>query len=264
MRQDCALHGFKFRTRLHAELAVQRLASGVVDGQGVGLAAGSIQRPHQLRLEGLAQWSVCHEAAQLGDLGEVTARGKLGVDPPLNDDAPKLIEPDTLRAHGVLTGNVRKCGPPPQSKRGREPARGGLRIARLRGSCRLGGELLERRDVDCRRSRAGAGSRGAGSRSGPAPRALRRPATWTRRAWRTLIGGSAPHTSSTSRSLLTVRPSSRTSIARIARWRALADLDRPARTDDLERAQDPELHDGHRRTACTDLRRLAVALTGPL
>ena len=148
MIEDGSLEFLQFPTRLNPELAVEDLASVVIDVERVRLAPRAIEREHQASRERLAQRHLRDDPAQLGHDGEMMAAGELGIDSPLERERTKLVEPRPLSSGDVARGEIPERRASPQTEGGRQGRGRGLGLAVFEGARRVGHEGLEPLDVD--------------------------------------------------------------------------------------------------------------------
>ena len=83
----------------------------------VGLAAGAIQREHQLRREPLAQRVLAERRRELPDHLRVAAVGELALEAPFERGEPQLLEPRDLALRERLEREIRQRRPSPQRQR---------------------------------------------------------------------------------------------------------------------------------------------------
>jgi hypothetical protein len=81
--QDRVLEVPQVAAGLQAELIAQQFACLAVRGERVGLAAGAVERQHQLGAQPLPQRMLWDERLELGAEGDVSADRELRVDPVL-------------------------------------------------------------------------------------------------------------------------------------------------------------------------------------
>ncbi len=91
MLEDTALEGAELGRRLEPEL-VQCRARVAVRGEGVGLAAGAIERHDALRLKVLPMRMTCDEGVELRDEARVASGGEIGIDSRLEGRQATLLE----------------------------------------------------------------------------------------------------------------------------------------------------------------------------
>jgi hypothetical protein len=134
----------QLRTRLDAELIDQQPPAGREDVERLGLAAGAVQREHQLPTQALAQRVLGDQRLELrGDLA-VTAQSQPRLHVVLEGGDPLLLQaPDRLLGPR-LVAQVGERRAAPQRQRLGQHVGGVLRAGRLP---RAGRQLLEARDV---------------------------------------------------------------------------------------------------------------------
>ena len=106
LAQDPSLQLADARRRLEP-LLVQHRAEVAIGGQRVGLAAGAVEREHELRPQPLAQRLAAGQRLELAGQVAVAAQRQLGVDPVLEADAPTLLQVRRLRG-GERLGELRQ------------------------------------------------------------------------------------------------------------------------------------------------------------
>ena len=133
---------------VEAELAIERLARIAVGLERLGLAAGPVERQHQLRPQSFAGWMVRDQPLQLRDQRLVAAEGEVGLDPILDRDQPRLLEPGDLVLGERLIGEVGERRPAPERERLIEARRRSVGVAAVERLAALGGEPGETLRVD--------------------------------------------------------------------------------------------------------------------
>ena len=116
--EDLRLESFELGAGLDSELVDEAGARILVDLQGFGLPARTIQRKHQLPAKRLAERMVAHERLELADHVSVLAELEIGVDPLAEDDEPQLLEPPGLRLCEVVERELSERWTPPQIEGG--------------------------------------------------------------------------------------------------------------------------------------------------
>ena len=102
-----ALEALQLAARLEAELLDQRVAGAAVGVERVGLAAGAIEREHQLRVEALAVAVLGGQRLELGDeLAVCAAELEVEVDSLLERRQAQLGEPRGLAAGRAVERRV--------------------------------------------------------------------------------------------------------------------------------------------------------------
>ena len=181
LAQDRLLEPRELRRRLDPERVDQRAPQRAVGGERVLLAAGAVERGHQLGGEALVGRVLVHERLELGDEPAVLAERELGLDALLERGEAQLLEPRDRRRRERLVGEVGERRAAPQrerlaqqrrprarARRARAPtaASSASRSKRLRSSVsRPGADEVARRP---RLDRAGRGAC-AGPRPGAGP-----------------------------------------------------------------------------------------------
>src|SRR5215207_6629727 len=89
-------------------------ARGDIGLERLGLAAGSVQREHALRVEPLAQRMLVDQALELRQRFLVASGGEVAVDGELRRPEPQLVEPPDLGTREGLTADVGQRGAAPQ------------------------------------------------------------------------------------------------------------------------------------------------------
>ena len=217
--EDGPLEVLQFPTRLNPELAVEDLASLVIDVERVRLAPRAIEREHQASRERLAQRHLSDDPAQLGHDFEMVAAGQLSIDSPLEYERTKLVEPRPLSSGGIARGEIPERRASPQTEGGSQGRGRGLRLAAFEGTRRVG-----RRGTRTARRRprsllTEADSRWAVSRSSPGPGPAGGPPRAPRARAVHRAADRRLQISSISRSPVTVLPTFNTRSARTARGR---------------------------------------------
>ena len=104
-----------------AELVDQRPAGVVERRERVRLAAGVVEREHQLRAEPLAQRMAGDLRLELADQLGAAAQREIGLDPVLERRQPLLLEPRDLRLRERLVGHVGQRRAAPDRERLPQP-----------------------------------------------------------------------------------------------------------------------------------------------
>jgi hypothetical protein len=160
--QDALLQSAELVVRLQSELARQRPAGVPVDRQRIGLAPRAVQREHQLSAEALVQRMLGDELFQLRNDRVVSTELEVGVDSPLEQLEPQLLEAEDLRPCERHVCELRKRRPAPESERLVQQHRtlGSRRFCRKREG-RLRPVGVDRRRVDGERVAGRNGGQGA-------------------------------------------------------------------------------------------------------
>jgi hypothetical protein len=91
--EDRQLKVLELRARLDRQLLGKQCTPGAVGCQRLGLAAGAVQREHQLPAQPFAQWVLGHQPLKLGAQRAVPAKRQLRLDPVLHRGQPARFEP---------------------------------------------------------------------------------------------------------------------------------------------------------------------------
>ena len=225
--ENGALEPLQLGARLDAELVHERLARPRELGQGVRLAAGAVEREHQLRPRPLAQRLRLDESLQLGDHLGVPAELEIEVDPVLQRRQPQLLQPEPVELRLAA----------PERERRTEP------LGALRGRERLGlgAQLLEPGQVEI-----GGGDLDHVAGAPPLDHVVPERLPQLRdvdlervlRRLRRLVAPERVRQAVDRDDVVRVQQQRRQQRARLRP----ADGHRPAVVIDLQRAQDPELH----------------------
>jgi hypothetical protein len=129
LHEDPALQLAKLRPGLEPQVLDQARAPGAKSGQRVGLAAGPVERKHELPERALAERVLSHERLQLGHEGTVAPERQLGVDPLLDGEQPPLLEPFGLASGEPQVCEVGERGSAPERERGSQRSLRGLGVA---------------------------------------------------------------------------------------------------------------------------------------
>ena len=121
--QDRALELLEGRARLDSELVDEDAACVLICLQSLGLAAGSIQRRHQLPPQALAERVLADERLELPGELVVAPEREVGLDAELDRPQPDLLEPARSQAGRTLVGEVRERRASPQRQCVDEPPR---------------------------------------------------------------------------------------------------------------------------------------------
>ena len=187
------------RPRLDPELGAERDAAVAVDLERLGLAAGPVERRHQLPRMRSRSGCCATSVAQLAYERAVAAEREIGVDPVLERDEPELLEPFRLRPRERLVHEVGERGPAPEGEARPQPLRRGARVSVFQQPPALAGQpdepvgvaLLAARSAAC--SRAGATRAARASRApGPAPAPCADARRTPGRCWRPSRAASRP------------------------------------------------------------------------
>ena len=128
--EDRALEPLQRRPGLDPELLDEQAARLAIGLERRRLAAGAVEREHQLAADPLAQRVRGDERLELGDERAVAAEGEVGVDPLLEQREPELLEPRRLDGGERLEGELRERRAAPERERLVQPRSGSLEVAR--------------------------------------------------------------------------------------------------------------------------------------
>ena len=131
LAEDRGLELAELRAGIDAELLDEGLACSAVGSERIRLAAGAVEREHELRARALAQRLGLDERLELGDELGVTAQCEVGVDALLDDDGSQLLEARDLRLRERLVDEVGERRPAPERERLAQHDLGGGCVARL-------------------------------------------------------------------------------------------------------------------------------------
>ena len=135
MPENGPLQLLERRAGIDPELVDERLSRDPVVLERLGLAAGPVQREHELRQQALAQGVLRDECLELRhELGVLPER-EVGVDPSLDRQQVQVLQAHDRRLRERLEGEIRKGRPAP------EPERLAQQPGGCGGICR--GSLLE-------------------------------------------------------------------------------------------------------------------------
>jgi hypothetical protein len=117
LTEDRGLQLAQLGARLETQLVDERPASVVVGRQRVRLAAGAVERQHQLTPQPFAERLLCHERLKLGDELAVASQREQRLDAVVDRGEPQLLQACDLRIFCAVALHP----PPPQSERLLEP-----------------------------------------------------------------------------------------------------------------------------------------------
>ena len=202
LAQDGLVQLAQLAARLDAELLDQVAARCLVDLERVGVAAGAVEREHELGVGALAQRLLPGQRLELAHELGMAAEREVGVDPRLQAGQAELLQAGDLGLGEGLVAEVRKGRATPERQRPAQRVRRFAARPALEQPPRLVEELLEQVAVALARERRAAGTRPAGSAGGRRRRAPCAGATPSpaARSRRTQL---PPQSSSTSRSAAT-------------------------------------------------------------
>ena len=122
MLEDHPLEIPQLGARSQPQLVAQQRACLAVDSERLGLAAGAIQREHQLRAQSLLERGQRGQSLQLDDhLGGVAER-QLGVDALHLGEQAELLQAPDLALHPIDCPQVGERRPAPQAERFAQPS----------------------------------------------------------------------------------------------------------------------------------------------
>jgi len=114
LAQDRLFELAQLHPRLEAELLCETLARAAVHLERLGLPAGAVEREHQLRAQPFAQRLLFGQLLELSDERRMTAGVELGVDSILDGCEARLLEAFRGRACEVFAANVDERRPAPE------------------------------------------------------------------------------------------------------------------------------------------------------
>ena len=120
------------------------------DGERVSLAAGAIEREHQVAPQALPKRVLRDETFELRDELDVASQREICLDPSLDGDEAKLLEADDRRLGERLVGEVvqrRACARARAPRAASSEADSGIPLPRRR-STRLLGQTLEAGEIE--------------------------------------------------------------------------------------------------------------------
>ena len=144
LAQDGALELAQLGARCEADLH-ERQARLPVGLERLGLAAGAVERGHELGARVLPQGLACHERLHVADHRGVLPEGQPRVDPPLERVEAEVLEPGRLGLREGVVAEVGERRAAPQLERGGERGHRRGRVACVR---RLVDHALEARAVE--------------------------------------------------------------------------------------------------------------------
>ena len=143
LAEDRQLKLPELRARLNRQLLGKQRAPGAVGFQRLGLAAGPVQREHQLPAEPLAQGMLGNQLLKLGTEGAVSAERQLRLDPVLHRGQAARLEPLHLEPGKRFELKIGQRPAAPQRLRVAQQHRGPARITVLQRVTALGHPLVE-------------------------------------------------------------------------------------------------------------------------
>src|SRR5689334_13935785 len=117
MREDPALELAQGSCGLDPELVHQEFAPPAIDGEGISLPSGPVERHHQLSSKSLAKRMLCDELLQLRHELRVTAERELCVEAPFDRPQTNLVESLDRRLRERLRCEVGERRAPPEGER---------------------------------------------------------------------------------------------------------------------------------------------------
>ena len=148
LREHRALELLQLATGLEPEVLHQRPPGVAERVERLGLAAGSVEREHQLRVEPLAVRVLGDQRLQLAGHGDVLTQLELDLDALLDGGQLQLGEPAGLGRGEAPQRDVRERRAAEEGERLPPEPRGRLRIAVAAGRARPLAERLEAREVE--------------------------------------------------------------------------------------------------------------------
>ena len=117
LSQDRLLEVAKGPSGIEAEVFAKPSAAVLIGPERFRLAAGSVEREHELGSEPLAERMLGHERLELADELGVAAQLEVGVDPCLQRREPCFLEPADLGLRKRRVGEVRQRRSSPERQR---------------------------------------------------------------------------------------------------------------------------------------------------
>jgi hypothetical protein len=117
LAEDPLLQPLQLLARFDPELLHQLRPRPAIGGQRVGLAAGPVQRQHQLSVEGFAEGVRTGQGFEFGDQLAVPAHLELGLDPLLQRGQPEVLQTLGGSCGKRWLPNIHQWSPPPQCER---------------------------------------------------------------------------------------------------------------------------------------------------
>jgi len=114
--EDRPLETLERLSGLEAKLFSEEAATCLVAVQGRGLAAGPIEREHELDAQALTQRMPPYEIVELADDVRVTAEGEIGLEPFFRCRQPELLQPHLLAVSEVGAVEICQRRPAPKGK----------------------------------------------------------------------------------------------------------------------------------------------------
>ena len=107
----------QLRPRVDPELVHEGRARGRVGVERLRLAAGAVEREHQLPAQALPQRLRADEGLELADELRAAAALEVGIEPSLERDEPELLQPRDLGLRPALVREVGEGRPAPEVER---------------------------------------------------------------------------------------------------------------------------------------------------
>jgi hypothetical protein len=131
VRKDRLLEPAQLRSGFEPELGVECGARRAERGQRVGVAAGAVEREHQLAVQALVPRVLADQLLELADQLVVPAEPQIGVHPILECGKAQLVQAPDLGLREALIAHLRQRRPAPQPQRVAQDLRGARGVALL-------------------------------------------------------------------------------------------------------------------------------------
>ncbi len=128
LREDPRLELRDLRRRVDAELLGEEAPPGSGDAERLGLPTGTVEGEHEQGANPLAQRVRLEQRLEVGNRGGVRAEGDLGVETVLERTQPELVEAADLRLGELGVGHVKQRVAAPQAEGLGQLGTGGGRI----------------------------------------------------------------------------------------------------------------------------------------
>ena len=148
LQQDGFFEAAQRRARFDAQLVAQQTPEPTEGAQRFALAAGSIQRQHELRPQALPERMGADQAFQVPDQPLVIAERQSDLDPLLGAHQPQFIQSGRLASGELLEGELHQGRTPPQPQCRIKQRQGGGVVTRSPGCLRLAQQPFEAAGVD--------------------------------------------------------------------------------------------------------------------
>ncbi len=109
--ENCALELLESVARVDPEIFGEHQARPLVGVQGLGLAAGSVERKHEMAMQPFPVAVFGNERSQLGHEVRVAAKSQVGFDPVFEGGKTELLQACSLGLREGLGGEVSSAGP---------------------------------------------------------------------------------------------------------------------------------------------------------